>query len=53
MSPLMMRFFTLVGSALAAASMQSKARADDGSLADTAPVVATSQTAFDGDRHPL
>jgi hypothetical protein len=28
MSPLMMRFFTLVGIALAAASMQSKARAD-------------------------
>jgi hypothetical protein len=28
MSPLMMRFFTLVGIALAAASMQLKARAD-------------------------
>jgi len=28
MSPLMMRIFTLVGIALAAASMQSKARAD-------------------------
>jgi hypothetical protein len=28
MSPLMMRFFTLVGIALAAASMQSRARAD-------------------------
>lgn len=28
MSPLMMRFFTLVGIALAAASMQMKARAD-------------------------
>ena len=28
MSPLMMRLFTLVGIALAAASMQSKARAD-------------------------
>ena len=30
MSPLMMRFFTLVGIALAAASMQLKARADSG-----------------------
>jgi hypothetical protein len=29
MSPLMMRFFTLVGIALAAASMQLKARADN------------------------
>lgn len=28
MSPLMMRYFTLVGIALAAASMQSRARAD-------------------------
>ena len=28
MSPLMMRFFTLVGIALAAASMQAKVRAD-------------------------
>ena len=31
MSPLMMRLFTLVGIALAAASMQLKARADTGS----------------------
>lgn len=35
MSPLMMRFFTLVGIALAAASMQLKARA-----AESAPVLA-------------
>jgi hypothetical protein len=35
MSPLMMRLFTLVGIALAAASMQLKARADTMPLADT------------------
>jgi hypothetical protein len=35
MSPLMMRFFTLVGIALAAASMQMKARADTLPAADT------------------
>lgn len=40
MSPLMMRFFTLVGIALAAASMQLKARAEPGGLAaPTAHVV--------------
>lgn len=33
MSPLMMRFFTLVGIALAAASMQLRARADQPSAA--------------------
>ena len=38
MSPLMMRFFTLVGIALAAASMQLKARAE-------VPVGATMQQA--------
>jgi hypothetical protein len=36
MSPLMMRFFTLVGIALATASMQTKARAD---IVPAAPVV--------------
>ena len=45
MSPLMMRFFTLVGIALAAASMQLKARAEAPAAttvqqAQQAPVVA-------------
>lgn len=39
MSPLMMRFFTLVGIALAAASMQLKARADMPFGLDAAPVM--------------
>ena len=38
MSPLMMRFFTLVGIALAAASMQLKARADTVDSTGAAPV---------------
>lgn len=38
MSPLMMRFFTLVGIALAAASMQLKARADTLESASTPQV---------------
>ena len=38
MSPLMMRFFTLVGIALAAASMQMKARAGT-VMAEAAPQV--------------
>lgn len=38
MSPLMMRFFTLVGIALAAASMQLKARADTVDGPGAAPV---------------
>ena len=38
MSPLMMRFFTLVGIALAAASMQLKARADTTDGTGAAPV---------------
>lgn len=40
MSPLMMRFFTLVGIALAAASMQLKARA-----AESGPVLAPVEVA--------
>ncbi len=39
MSPLMMRFFTLVGIALAAASMQLKAHADTLSGMEAPPVV--------------
>jgi hypothetical protein len=35
MSPLMMRFFTLVGIALATASMQAKVRADTLATPDT------------------
>lgn len=42
MSPLMMRFFTLVGIALAAASMQLKARA-----AESGPVLATIAASVD------
>jgi hypothetical protein len=42
MSPLMMRFFTLVGIALAAASMQLKARATE-----SAPVLAPIPVATD------
>ena len=44
MSPLMMRYFTLVGIALTAASMQSRARADTVAqpLAATTCVVAAS-----------
>ena len=38
MSPLMMRFFTLVGIALAAASMQAKVRADTLPSPDTEQV---------------
>jgi hypothetical protein len=38
MSPLMMRFFTLVGIALAAASMQLKARADNLPAKPVAPL---------------
>lgn len=38
MSPLMMRFFTLVGIALAAASMQARVRADTPAAPDTQPV---------------
>ena len=38
MSPLMMRFFTLVGIALAAASMQARVRADTLTVADTVQV---------------
>lgn len=37
MSPLMMRFFTLVGIALAAASMQLKARAETGAQPQAQP----------------
>jgi hypothetical protein len=44
MSPLMMRFFTLVGIALAAASMQLKARAD---ILPAAPQVQQAQPAAD------
>ena len=44
MSPLMMRFFTLVGIALAAASMQLKARAD---ILPAAPQVQQMQPAGD------
>lgn len=40
MSPLMMRFFTLVGIALAAASMQLKARAETLPAAGAQPVAA-------------
>jgi hypothetical protein len=40
MSPLMMRFFTLVGIALAAASMQLKARADTADAHQAQPVQA-------------
>jgi hypothetical protein len=50
MSPLMMRFFTLVGIALAATSMQSRARADTSALPDTQharPASGISST-FDG-----
>lgn len=45
MSPLMMRFFTLVGIALAAASMQMKARAAslDGANPLAAPVAILAQ----------
>lgn len=45
MSPLMMRFFTLVGIALAAASMQMKARAAnlDGASPLPAPVAILAQ----------
>jgi hypothetical protein len=47
MSPLMMRFFTLVGIALAAASMQLKARAEgpDGPAVRQAPCVVQAQQA--------
>lgn len=38
MSPLMMRFFTLVGIALMAASMQARVRADTLPVADTVQV---------------
>ena len=38
MSPLMMRFFTLVGIALAAASMQLKARAATSGVAEAVPM---------------
>lgn len=38
MSPLMMRFFTLVGIALATASMQAKVRADTLASPDTQQV---------------
>lgn len=38
MSPLMMRIFTLVGIALAAASMQLKARADVSGISQVQPV---------------
>lgn len=41
MSPLMMRFFTLVGIALAAASMQLKARADTVTVHAAQPVPAS------------
>ena len=41
MSPLMMRFFTLVGIALAAASMQLKARADTVTVHEAPPAQAT------------
>lgn len=40
MSPLMMRFFTLVGIALAAASMQLKARAETPAVSGTQQVQA-------------
>jgi hypothetical protein len=43
MSPLMMRFFTLVGIALAAASMQTKARAECADLAPQVRAVAHAQ----------
>jgi hypothetical protein len=45
MSPLMMRFFTLVGIALAAASMQLKARADTLPAAPVAHVQAADSRA--------
>lgn len=41
MSPLMMRFFTLVGIALAAASMQLKARAETPSAPEAQQVQAS------------
>lgn len=45
MSPLMMRIFTLVGIALACASMQLKARADEGpAAAPSAPAAAWNTT---------
>ena len=43
MSPLMMRFFTLVGIALAAASMQSRARAETTSVPEVRVVQAAAQ----------
>jgi hypothetical protein len=44
MSPLMMRFFTLVGIALAAASMQLKARAESLPGAQAQPTQAAAAT---------
>ena len=44
MSPLMMRFFTLVGIALAATSMQLKARAEMVPAAGAQPVAAQPAT---------
>jgi hypothetical protein len=45
MSPLMMRFFTLVGIALAAASMQLRARADSVTSPDVQQVRSVDWTA--------
>ena len=45
MSPLMMRFFTLVGIALAAASMQLKARAASVAQPFAAPACKAAETA--------
>ena len=43
MSPLMMRFFTLVGIALAAASMQSRARAETTTVPEVRMVESAAQ----------
>lgn len=52
MSPLMMRIFTLVGIALAAASMQLKARAEGGLAGTALQPPALSVTQAMAPRHP-